>query len=239
MDAVTAQTLQTWFSLALDLLTLCTLFVLIWYTVVTVGLRRAAQEQVRESVDLLRESQKQTEQAVMPVLIMTVDDIRRDTTPEERDASGGVAKATRSCLVIKNVGQGPTLNSRTTVLRAQGASAEFHHRAVLAVGQYYVLRCVSWDPLGTQNMFTEPYVLLEHFRHFDPSGETISTKYMSVTGRWYETVHSFETGDGGNELIINVDSHRETTEPTSVVSQLPLVDTSDQPEDHERTQRDY
>lgn len=101
------------------------------------------------------------------------------------------------------------------------------------------LRCVSSNPINYRNMFTEPYVLLEHFRHFDPSGETISTKYMSLTGQWYETVQSFKTGDGGNELIIDVEAHRKTSKPTAVVSELPLSDVINEPEDDEPMRGDY
>lgn len=95
MDATTAQALQTYASIVLTILTAGTLGVLIWYTIETARLRKAADKQTRETGNLLKEARKQNETAVMPIMAVHV----------ASDEVGG-----RRRIVMGNVGFGPAFN---------------------------------------------------------------------------------------------------------------------------------
>jgi hypothetical protein len=129
MDTATALVLQTWFSLTLDLLTFGTLVVLVIYTIETVRLRSAAQDQVTESAALLRESQKQTEQSFMPVLILS-----SGALPNVNDGRIDI-------VLVRNVGKGPALNATTAPCTVDNIAMEFHHRAAFAVGEQHPVKC--------------------------------------------------------------------------------------------------
>jgi hypothetical protein len=90
-----------------------TLIVIIWYTIETSRLRKAAQDQTKETGKLLTEAQKQNEVAVMPCLAIS---------PARPSSADG-----QCTLVLKNVGTGPAFNVSIHACASSGKQLSFEY----------------------------------------------------------------------------------------------------------------
>lgn len=152
----------------------------------TVELRKATRDQADASIRLLEESQKQTETSIMPVLILTT-----------------AFSGEHNNFLIRNVGRGPALNSRTELLvSGPKTNWELHHRSAFAASQqeFAVLNTGSGTPAVL------PVGLVKHLRDVSKVGELwVRMEYQSTSGNWYETTHKLYLTAPKNDLIISVE----------------------------------
>ena len=109
------------------------LIVLVWYTIETYKLRKAAQAQTAETANLLREAQRQNvatlslvaaaqrqnEIGVMPILAIRIE------PPQSRLTASGVS--VNSYLVLRNEGAGPAFNVCIDPYSVGGRELAFDH----------------------------------------------------------------------------------------------------------------
>ena len=190
-------TFLDWAQVVLAIITTMTLGILIKYTIETTALRRAAEkqvsateDQVKLTQDLLGESQNQTEYSLMPIVVMTT----RHETGRGND------------FVVKNTGNGPTLNTRTEpIYHDKLTRFVFHHRTAIGAGEQ------EFAPLHTDFRpgSLRPPELLKVLRS-QPNPEDLHTKifYQSASGSWYETSHTIKLTSDGTDLCIDFDGFR-------------------------------
>ena len=123
MDGQQAQMIQAVTSICTSLFTLLTLAALVWYTIETRRQRLATQS-------LLKESQKQNEHILLPIVILSITEFESSTSPER--------------LVVRNVGTGPAFNTYTEPIEAHGARIEFQHEALIGPGEQKPVRVLIW-----------------------------------------------------------------------------------------------
>jgi hypothetical protein len=183
------KTLVEWGQLALVLLTLATLVVLIVYT-------KAARDQAKATSRILEETQRQTEQSLIPVLVLTTA------------VDGNV-----TVFIVKNIGNGPALNAYTTPFSLDGLhKLAFHHRGVVGASQHDradLLIDSAGNPL-------RPVELCHYIQRAGPDVEShTKIHYQAVNRRWYHTSHTIKLTKGKLDLIIEFDEFDKTDGPSA------------------------
>ena len=189
-----------------------TLGVLIWYTVETYRLRRAAQQQTTETGKLLNEAQRQNEAtiklvseasrqnevaaklwteaqrqnefSVMPLLAILLESAR---TPVERLPGGA-----KSWLLLRNVGNGPAFNVFVEPYSADNKVLQFDiGRTVLTPGEERPLE-IQFEHEPHSTWIGNPDSLYEWINtgHL-PNPLHIGVRSRSVTGIDYKFTFSF------------------------------------------------
>lgn len=149
----------------------------------TIELRKATRDQADASIKLLEESQKQTETATMPVLVLTT-----------------AFSGDRYDFLIRNVGRGPAFNARTEPFGCgPKTNWELHHRSAFAADQQQFATLNT----GYNTLTVFPAGLAEYLRESNNTGELpVRIEYQSATGNWYRTHHKIYLTDAKNDLII-------------------------------------
>jgi hypothetical protein len=156
------------------------LVVLVVYTRETFLLRKTAQDQVGET-------QKQTEQSLMPIVVL------------DTGWSGD-----RGVFLLRNTGKGPALNtSMQSFSHDRSPQPWFHHRSVIGAGgqDEPVLRIDSGKvPLAPNDFMS--FVL--------KSGSDVEWRtkisYQGVNGCWYQTSHTIKRTSGKLDPIVQWDN---------------------------------
>lgn len=115
MDTNTAQATLAYCSIAVTILTLITAVALIWYTIETSRLRRATRDQVNATNLVVKETQKQNEQSLMPILVLTL-------------------QGDEGVFTVKNTGNGPALNIWIQPFSHGETVPMFHHSNAIGAG---------------------------------------------------------------------------------------------------------
>jgi len=146
---------------------------LIWYCVETRRLRRASQDQVRISQDLIKASLDQVESSAKPCLTFWSD--LRDGPDVILDMHGAVGslvtRADQGSFVIHNIGNGVALNLQYFITRPNNIPGQPDHR---------ILRYLSTVAAGKTVTLVETLGL--------HNGENRAEfEYESIGGRKYRT----------------------------------------------------
>ncbi|HXS93161.1 MAG TPA: hypothetical protein VN736_01080 [Candidatus Limnocylindrales bacterium] len=150
-------------------------------------LRNATQEQVIASNALLRESQQQTEHALMPMVMLI-------KTPRKAMAAG---------FSVKNAGNGPALNVSAIVLENPALPPmEFEYNGALAVGQEDSIRLIV---NREHTLIHTRDDIASILRQGDAKVIRIRLVYKSVMGKEYETIYSLTLHEE-EEGLIRVDA---------------------------------
>ena len=201
MDTQTAQSLQTYASIALTLFTAATLGVLIWYTVETSALRKAVQAQTVETASLLKEAQIQNETALRPIVALNIE---HTLICDERRASSDIRT-----LQLRNMGKGPAFNVMIATLNGDhDAAYAFLHPDLLAEGETVLVHVGDYNDAGSPLMMTWQAVEEVIFVHGAISlPQMLTINYRSATGKVYETVQRLD-GRTAETLDLEFDKSR-------------------------------
>jgi hypothetical protein len=187
------QTAVAWSQLILAVATVLTLICFIIYTKATIDLRQATRDQVNVTQRLLTEEQRQTEQQIMPVLILST--------------AWNEASQLNEC-VVRNVGLGAALNSNTTPISPNNSvNFRLEHRSAIAAGASQNVRLLlGLDPkaLGAPDIVR----VLNYEGAVKEAPVVIS--YQGINGKWYKTNQTFLLTSDKKDLIIRFDNFSET-----------------------------
>jgi hypothetical protein len=148
-------------------LTVVTLYYLRRYTIETVQIRVAARDQVEATNQLLKETQTQSEQSLMPMVILS--------TAKEADRGNR--------FVLKNAGNGPALNVRTSPMNLKtNVKVQFQHRSVIGSQEQ------EWTAFCTDSSAgsMRPANLVQMLKNEAPGTELQNSHWIS--GRKWEVV---------------------------------------------------
>jgi hypothetical protein len=151
-----------------------------WYTKETQRLRKTAEGQLNESIKTVAESQKQTENALMPVLNLTVDQ--------------AMPGAPMTAFFFHNVGNGPAFNISPKV-DVPGTDLSFAiaaHTSLLR-GERKPIEIRMGSEALMKRLKPESDILVVLSKTKAPI--RIDATYRAVTGKKYFTGHSIELGD--------------------------------------------
>lgn len=151
-----------------------------WYTVETWRLRKTAEHQLEEAMKTVAESQRQTENALMPVLTLTV---------EQRQPG-----APMMAFFFRNIGHGPAFNVNPKI-EVQGTNLTFQiatFPSVLPNDRSIVEFRMGLDPQLKRIETQDLVVTLRQAKR----PILIDVTYRAVTGKKYFTRHSVEIDEG-------------------------------------------
>jgi hypothetical protein len=156
----------------------------------TIGLRKAAQDQVDAAARSVVEFQKQTEQSVMPMVVLTTEDSENNVTN----------------FIVKNMGNGAALNIWIEPFSHDGkVQSRFHHRSAIAASEHHIAFYVT-DGSSTGGV---PAFLVRLLGYAGSLKEIpVKITYNSISGQRYETFHTMMRTDSQRDLTIRFDEFR-------------------------------
>jgi hypothetical protein len=153
----------------------------------TIELRKATQDQVGVSNQLFQEAHNQREQSAMPIVVLTTTMISNVMT----------------VFIVKNIGSGPALNTRTSpVTLDQKQALDLHHRTVIGAGEYEEASFFSSSLSGPLRL--PDLVRLLNYQGA-PSKLQIFVQYQGVNGSRYQTSHTLMLTTDQKDLRIEFD----------------------------------
>jgi hypothetical protein len=170
MASQTAQALQAYAGIALAVLTLLTLCVLIWYTRETVRLRKAAE--------------KTNSMAILPAVVLSVDEVATTFT-------------------IRNFGNGSAFNVAIKDVSGRGgASVKFKHPEMLAAGEGRPAVPELWRPRPEPSGKTVNDLLVIRDELLSMCPIEVSLTYRSADGTDYQTEQLILKDTRSGRLVI-------------------------------------
>lgn len=213
LDRLTATQRKGPWDYASTIAVVLTLLVLVWYTIETMCLRRAAQAQTERSSELLTEAQRQNETslrlvteaqaqneiALRPILVLLFETVLSHD-------SGRVLPGSRS-LEIKNLGNGPAFNVTIDHLRLDEEDAKywFFYPDTLGKGECKPVYCGDFHKNG-ETMATWETIEEAILRQGAvPLPQMLTVNYRSAGGHLYYTKRRL---DRTADLTLNLEFDR-------------------------------
>ena len=161
----TLQQLQAWATVAAAIAGAFTFFALIWYTIETQRLRRAAE--------------RQNDIAGMPIVLLKLSSV------EQRP--GGLLL---DCESIRNVGNGPAFDINISAIQKAPFEIRFEPIHLLEPKQTYVLDITVWRDVGV-SVFSKMSVWLESVIESGELGSEmpVDISYADAAGKRYRSRH--------------------------------------------------
>lgn len=188
MESFLPSRLVDWAQIVLSFLAFPTLYFLWKYTRATVALLQATRDQVEVNNRALRLTELQGKRGNLPILVLlaaTVDGLDR--------------------IVIKNVGTGPALNAETEVENKE-VGVSLHHRSVIGAQEEESVQIAVGGKPG-QLFFRSTIAAL--LMNASTTRMRVSLAYEGTTGAKFETWHTLQVNDAGNDLLISFQAFKE------------------------------
>jgi hypothetical protein len=151
----------------------------------TVRLRKATEDQVIASRSLLDEEQKQREQLLMPIVVLTTG---------ERDSV--------ETLVVRNLGNGPALNTHTLSFSLNAERTfDVIHQSVVASGELQEANI----RLGSAISSLFVWEFIEILKSYSNAQICTKVVYDASNGKRYMTRHTIMLTEDKSDLVIRFD----------------------------------
>lgn len=182
------QQVQVWATVAAAFAAACTFGALIWYTIETQKLRRAAEKQNEIG-------QLQNERSILPIVLLEGTNI-----PVAEDANMPSFQT-----AIHNLGSGSAFNILIEPLQGPKTTIRFEHTTALAAGDSQPVRMmVVEDGKQVASRAYQNICRMFHNRQL-VTGSTGVIKYSDVNGTKYRTILAYNYDELTREVILKFD----------------------------------
>ena len=162
---------ETKSSICLTVFTGLTMLVVVYYTVETYRLRKAAEEQLGASRKQVDAAEKQNETQILPIVVLDSDGTK---------------------LILRNLGNGPALDVGDVRLTA-GGKFWLNHQALIPPGQLIATTGLSLAAL-TKEVKSAKAVL-------KTAARDACIRYQGADGVWHETDQLLDVGETNDLII--------------------------------------